>query len=541
MIYEYIEWNTDDLLADYFNQHKALIETMEAKTEYGSPFYLIFADNTRVKCSDTLSRLFRDLPNDSSDKKAFDIIIRGYEHLITGELGVLALPIFHDKTITCDEYVAPWRDSFGALYNFDGTILKQGANVQSYVVKDNTIQIEANAFCNCDNLELIKIGSYVDSIGECAFGNCPNLSTIIVSEYNRTYSSEGNTIIDKQTCTIICGCKNSTISNKVKAIGKSTFYGCKLLKSLVIPDSITVIESRAFSGCSSLERLSLPSSLKTVGEDVFSGCQSMKTLEINSKIDKISYKAFDNCRDLRAIYVKSETFDYYREIFSFTPTIRLLRKSFSVDNKLEFQIKHNIDDKTELGNILKKIELSGYIVSKNFPRSKWIHLVPVKLQSKINISPIDCETSVDEVLEMFASNCQIKVVEDKNKLSSLMSGAYFKRLPKCECGIVVYSNKEDILDDMIKQLEKKDFTNVHIVESNAQWTKIDFDAQSLWVKDFGNYYSFMPKVKYSVWGDRKNPAYASKKIEYELKVKVIKHQEGFDFSGDDPSRDPRLW
>ena len=84
MIYEYIEWNTDDLLVDYINQHNGLIETTEAKTEYDSPFYLIFGDNTKVKCSDTLSRMFRDLPNDSSDKKAFDIVIRGYEHLITG-------------------------------------------------------------------------------------------------------------------------------------------------------------------------------------------------------------------------------------------------------------------------------------------------------------------------------------------------------------------------------------------------------------------------------------------------------------------------
>ncbi len=46
MIYEYIEWNTNDLLGDYINQHNGLIETMEAKTEYDFPFYLIFGDGT---------------------------------------------------------------------------------------------------------------------------------------------------------------------------------------------------------------------------------------------------------------------------------------------------------------------------------------------------------------------------------------------------------------------------------------------------------------------------------------------------------------
>lgn len=325
MIYEYIEWNTDDLLGDYIKQHNGLIETMEAKTEYGSPFYLIFGDNTRIKCSDTLSRMFRDLPNDSSDKKDFDIIIRGYEHLITGELGILALPIFHDKTIICDEYVAPWRDSFGALYNFDGTILKQGANVQSYVVKDNTTQIEANAFCNCDNLEHIEIGSHVDSIGECAFGNCPNLTTIIISEYNRTYKSEDNTIIDKRTSTIICGCKSSAIPSNAKVIGRSSFYGCNLIRIIAIPDSVVRIEDEAFYGCSSLEQISLPHSIQEMGENVFVGCNSMQRIVLNSEITGIEHKTFTQCLNLKVIEANYTCYDYYKQLFSYTPLISKLK------------------------------------------------------------------------------------------------------------------------------------------------------------------------------------------------------------------------
>lgn len=541
MIYEYIEWNTEDLLSDYIHQHNGLIDTKEVKTEYDSAFYLVFGDKTKVKCSETLSNIFKSLPNDSPEKNAFDIIIRGYENLITGEIGVFALPIFHDKTITCDEYVASWRDASGALYNFDGTILKQGANVQSYVVKDNTTQIEANAFCGCDNLETIEIGSHVVDIGEYAFANCPNLSSIHISEYNCTYKSEGNTIIDKRTNTIICGCKNSTIPPQVKAIGKSSFYGCKFLHYIMIPDSIVLIESEAFYGCSSIERFSLPPSLKTIGEDVFDGCYSMKSIEINSKIEGINYITFDSCKDLRVIYVRSEIYDFYRELFSYSPIIRLLRRNFNLDNRLEFQIKHNIDDIIELENILKKLTIMGYAVSSNYFSTKRIHLIPAKLQFKGNISPIECEMSVDEVLGLFVRDCQIKVVENKKNLSSLMYGSYFKRLPICECGIIVYSQEDYIIENVIKQLGKKQFSNVHIVESNHQWTKIDFDAQSIWVKDFGNYYSFFPKAKYSIWGDRRNPSYASKQIEHELKFTVIKRQEGFDFSDDDPSRDPRLW
>ena len=325
MIYEYLEWNTEDLLSDYIHQHNGLIDTKEVKTEYDSAFYLVFGDNTKVKCSETLSNIFKSLPNDSPEKNAFDIIIRGYENLITGEIGVFALPIFHDKTITCDEYVASWRDASGALYNFDGTILKRGANVQSYVVKDNTTQIEANAFCGCDNLETIEISSHVVDIGEYAFANCPNLSSILISEYNYTYKSEGNTIIDKRTNTIICGCKNSTIPPKTKAIGKSSFYGCKFIRNITIPDSIAIIDDEAFYGCSSLEQISLPYSIKKMGEKVFDGCNSLERIVLNSKIRGIDYKTFAQCQSLNAIDANYTCYDYYKQLFSYTPLISKLR------------------------------------------------------------------------------------------------------------------------------------------------------------------------------------------------------------------------
>ena len=325
MIYEYIEWNTEDLLSDYIHQHKGLIDTKEVKTEYDSAFYLVFGDNTKVKCSETLSNILKSLPSNSLDRNAFDIIIRGYENLITGEIGVFALPFFHDKTITCDEYVASWRDASGALYNFDGTILKQGANVQSYVVKDNTTQIEANAFCGCDNLETIEIGSHVVDIGEYAFANCPNLSAIHISDYNCTYKSEGNTIIDKRTNTIICGCKNSTIPPKAKAIGKSSFYGCKFIKNITIPDSIVVIDDEAFYGCSSLEQISLPYCIKKMGGKVFDGCNSLERVVLNSKIRGIDYKTFAQCQSLNAIDANYTCYDYYKQLFSYTPLIRKLK------------------------------------------------------------------------------------------------------------------------------------------------------------------------------------------------------------------------
>lgn len=65
----------------------------------------------------------------------------------------------------------------------------------------------------------------------------------------------------------------------VQGIGNYTFYGCRNLKNVVIPDTVSEIKEKAFYNCESLERLRMPAELELVEANPFIGCNSLKAFE----------------------------------------------------------------------------------------------------------------------------------------------------------------------------------------------------------------------------------------------------------------------
>lgn len=63
-----------------------------------------------------------------------------------------------------------------------------------------------------------------------------------------------------------------SMSEGVKVIGDSAFWGCESLTSINIPNGVTTIGEGAFSGCKSLTSINIPNSVTTIGEGAFWGC-----------------------------------------------------------------------------------------------------------------------------------------------------------------------------------------------------------------------------------------------------------------------------
>ncbi len=153
-----------------------------------------------------------------------------------------------------------------------------------------------------------------------------NIEQITVDENNTKYKSEGNCIIEKDTNTLVLGCKTSIIPNGVTSIDKSAFklcesfenikvdesnsnysvennliidkttntlvIACKSITSISIPSSVTSIGKYAFSGCSSLTSIDIPSSVKSIGDFAFIFCDGLTSIEIPSSVTSIGYEAF---------------------------------------------------------------------------------------------------------------------------------------------------------------------------------------------------------------------------------------------------------
>ncbi|WP_124098152.1 leucine-rich repeat domain-containing protein [Ruminococcus sp. Marseille-P6503] len=78
---------------------------------------------------------------------------------------------------------------------------------------------------------------------------------------------------------------------QVKAIAHGAFYGCKSLKSVILPDGVRDICFDAFYGCSGLESIRIPESVTYIGNRAFCGCTSLKSVSIPQSVEIIGEKA----------------------------------------------------------------------------------------------------------------------------------------------------------------------------------------------------------------------------------------------------------
>ncbi len=169
--------------------------------------------------------------------------------------------------------------------------------------------IGTSAFSGCKSLESITIPDSVTSIGSNAFYGCTGLESITVLEGNTKYKSDGNCLIEIASNTLVLGCKNSTIPDRVTSIGSYAFSDCTRLTSITIPDSVTSIGSYAFSGCTRLTSITILDSVTSIGSYAFSGCTRLTSITIPDSVTSIGRYAFYNCTALTEINFNATAMD----------------------------------------------------------------------------------------------------------------------------------------------------------------------------------------------------------------------------------------
>ena len=159
--------------------------------------------------------------------------------------------------------------------SLSGNIVIPNQVTYKYKTYEVTVTSIGSEFSGCSSLTSIYIPSSVTSIDASAFSGCSSLTNIEVDVNNTIYKSEGNCIIEKDTNTLLVGCKNSVIPSYVTSIGRYAFYGCSSLTSIEIPSSVTSIGSFVFSYCNSLTSIYIPSSVTSIGYRAFWNCSNL--------------------------------------------------------------------------------------------------------------------------------------------------------------------------------------------------------------------------------------------------------------------------
>ena len=144
---------------------------------------------------------------------------------------------------------------------------------------------EADAFVGCEKLESVILSPNA-GISTATFSFCSSITSIVVEEGNYWYDSRDscNAVIEKQTNTLVFGCRTTTIPNTVKKIGKHSFMDCIGGPKVIIPNSVTSIESGAFSCCEDID-ITIPNSVTDIGAAIMGGCTGAVTWNIKTHKD----------------------------------------------------------------------------------------------------------------------------------------------------------------------------------------------------------------------------------------------------------------
>ena len=172
---------------------------------------------------------------------------------------------------------------FTGLSSIASRAFRGCTSLTSVVIPESVIRLETDAFYECLSLTSITIPSNVSYIGEYVFSKCSGLNYIVVDDGNTTYNDGNgcNCIINKNTKTLVAGCKYSVIPSGVEVIQNGAFEKNFGLTSVTIPSSVKTIGSYVFKDCYNLESVNILSPSITFGLETFLNCSSLTSVSFH--------------------------------------------------------------------------------------------------------------------------------------------------------------------------------------------------------------------------------------------------------------------
>lgn len=173
----------------------------------------------------------------------------------------------------------------------------------------NNMSIGAGAFRGCTNLKELTVNINVDLSTGKPFEGCANIEKITFAEgigdtggKGFDYGSALSSALYKNTPMWISKDKLSTVdlAPGIEKIGKFTFYECKELKTITLPDDLTEVGDYAFCQ-SGLTSVSTPQNLERIGSYAFAYCKSLASADLKGNGLHIVDHAFYECGSLASL------------------------------------------------------------------------------------------------------------------------------------------------------------------------------------------------------------------------------------------------
>ena len=193
----------------------------------------------------------------------------------------------------------------------------------SYVVKDGTKLLASSAFKDCWELTEITVPDSVKGFGSSVFAGCSGLTRMTIPFVGANQDGSGKKYlayffsycdVRDQQYNVPFSLREIVVTN-ASAIWSYTFYQCKYLQSITLPDTVTRIGFAAFEGCEGLKSITLPDSVTSIGDSAFYGCTSLTSITIPDSVTSIGSSAFQNCISLTSITIPDSVTEIGEEMF----------------------------------------------------------------------------------------------------------------------------------------------------------------------------------------------------------------------------------
>lgn len=234
-------------------------------------------------------------------------------------------------------------DGWGVFYSKGGKRLIAAKKTieGDYVVKDDTQEIDNNAFYGCAFLRSVALPASITKIGDEAFAHCISLNSVyippmveklgknpfvdldskVLKNQSAAFVVDAKILYNAERSRLISCLTDATmiiVPKTVTTIGSLAFSRRSKLKKVQLPEGLERICRDAFSDCNALEEITIPASVKTIDPYAFASCDGLKKVSFLGIPEHIARTTFSDCDNLMSIIVPEGEEKKFRKMLHIT-------------------------------------------------------------------------------------------------------------------------------------------------------------------------------------------------------------------------------